>query len=102
MAVATEVLSGVPTADLLAELKRRYEMLQEDEHRLILLGPPGSGKGTQATELQRSLSLCHLSSGDLLREAVASGSDVGQQTKKPMDCGELVDDQVVLNLLEQK
>ncbi|PKL96361.1 MAG: adenylate kinase [Gammaproteobacteria bacterium HGW-Gammaproteobacteria-8] len=70
--------------------------------RIVLLGPPGSGKGTQAALLRERLGLAHISTGVLLREAVRHGTDLGLQAKRYMDAGELVPDALVLDLLEQR
>lgn len=70
--------------------------------RLVLLGPPGAGKGTQAERLCSDRGLVHVSTGDLLREAVRLGTDLGVQAKAFMDRGELVPDALVLSLLEER
>ncbi len=70
--------------------------------RLVLLGPPGSGKGTQAKLLQERLKIAHISTGDLLRAAVAANTPLGQIAKATMDAGELVSDELVLELLEER
>jgi len=67
--------------------------------RVILLGPPGSGKGTIAVKLQKELGLCHVSSGHMLRREVDNGSTVGRRAKLFLDNGELVPDDVVLELM---
>lgn len=72
-------LENVATVDLLEELKRRYSCLAKPEGRYIFIGAPGSGKGTQSSKLRRSHCLCHLSTGDMLREAVALGTDYGKR-----------------------
>lgn len=69
---------------------------------LIFLGPPGSGKGTQAKILVKNLGLVQLSTGDMLREAVKSGSDIGQKVAKIMDAGELVTDEIINSLIREK
>ncbi|MEM8731645.1 MAG: adenylate kinase [Pseudomonadota bacterium] len=69
---------------------------------LILLGPPGAGKGTQARRLQESLGLVQLSTGDLLRAAVAAGTEAGQSAKAVMEAGGLVSDGVVIAILRDR
>jgi adenylate kinase len=68
----------------------------------IFLGPPGSGKGTQASRICRELNILHLSTGDILREAVKNGTDLGHEAKKYMDAGDLVPDKVIVGLIEDK
>ncbi|MGB3495429.1 MAG: adenylate kinase [Elainellaceae cyanobacterium] len=70
--------------------------------KLIFIGPPGSGKGTQATRLQREYSIVQLSTGDMLRAAVASGSDLGQQAKAIMESGKLVPDNVMVQMIKER
>lgn len=69
---------------------------------LILLGPPGAGKGTQARMLQDAFGLVQLSTGDLLRGAVAAGTEAGLAAKAVMERGELVSDTIVLNVLRER
>ena len=68
---------------------------------LVFLGPPGVGKGTQAALLCRAQGLRHVSTGDLLREAVKSGSELGCKAKEFMDRGDLVPDEVILGLVRE-
>ena len=70
--------------------------------RIILFGPPGCGKGTQATFISEALAIPHLSTGDMLRSAVSSGSEVGLKAKNIMESGGLVSDQIVLSIVEQR
>jgi len=70
--------------------------------RIILLGAPGSGKGTQAQKLVERFGVPQVSTGDLLREAVAAGSDLGVRAKTAMDAGELVTDDIVLGIIRER
>ena len=70
--------------------------------RMVLLGPPGAGKGTQAVRIAERFSIPQLSTGDMLREAVASGSTSGAQAKEIMDRGELVPDEVVVAVVASR
>ena len=70
--------------------------------RLVLLGAPGSGKGTQAARLKEHLQVPHISTGDLLRAEVAAGSTLGLQAKAVMDRGDLVSDDILLGMLEDR
>ena len=70
--------------------------------RLVLLGAPGSGKGTQAARLQEHLQVPHISTGDLLRAEVAAGSDLGRAAREVMARGELVSDAILLGMLEAR
>ena len=69
---------------------------------LILFGSPGSGKGTQAKLLKESLGIAHISTGDMLRERVASGDDIGHSVAALMQAGELVPDETVNRLVEER
>ncbi len=70
--------------------------------RIVLLGAPGSGKGTQAQRLMGKYGVPQVSSGDLLRDAVARGTELGKQAKAVMDAGQLVSDDIVLGLIRER
>ena len=70
--------------------------------RLVLLGPPGAGKGTQATVLSQKFNMPHVSTGDMLREAVNQGLELGRQAKEYMVKGELVPDELVVQIVKQR
>jgi adenylate kinase len=69
------------------------------ELNLILLGPPGAGKGTQAERLQEDFDLAYIATGDILRKAVAEGTDLGRKAKEYMDNGDLVPDEVIIGVI---
>ncbi len=71
-------------------------------NNIILFGPPGSGKGTQAVQLADALNLCHISTGDLLRSEKKAGTPLGLKAKSYMDKGELVPDSVVIGMIGNK
>jgi adenylate kinase len=70
--------------------------------RLLLLGPPGAGKGTQAERIAAKYRVPHLSTGDMLREAVAADTEIGRQAKSIMDAGRLVPDDVMIRLVAER
>ena len=69
---------------------------------MIFLGPPGAGKGTQAQSVAQLYHIPHISTGDILRGAVAQGTELGQKAQAYMDQGELVPDQLMLDLVEER
>jgi len=68
---------------------------------MILIGPPGSGKGTQAPIIKEKYNLCHLATGDLLRAAVAAGTEMGKKAKAVMEAGGLVSDDIVVGIIKE-
>jgi adenylate kinase len=70
--------------------------------QLILLGPPGAGKGTQADTLQQKLGIAKLSTGDMLRAAVAAGTEIGKQADAVMKAGKLVSDSIMITLIRER
>jgi adenylate kinase len=70
--------------------------------RLILLGPPGAGKGTQAAWIEATYGIPHLSTGEMLREAVAKGTEVGRRAKAVMERGELVSDEIINRIVAER
>lgn len=69
--------------------------------RMVFLGPPGSGKGTQSPRLRDSYHICHLATGDMLRAAVARGTEVGAKAKAIMEEGKLVPDEIMVDLIRE-
>ncbi len=72
------------------------------ELNLILLGPPGAGKGTQAERLKADFALAHISTGDMLRAQVAQGTELGEQAQRFMKAGELVPDEVIVGMITER
>ena len=70
--------------------------------RIVLLGPPGSGKGTQAARLAQRLSIPQLSTGDMLRAAVSAGTPIGRKAKVVMERGELVPDELIVAVVAER
>ncbi|MFC4032954.1 adenylate kinase [Streptomyces polygonati] len=70
--------------------------------RIVLVGPPGAGKGTQAAYLAKNLSIPHISTGDLFRANISQGTELGKQAKAFMDAGDLVPDEVTIGMAEDR
>jgi len=75
--------------------------MERNRYGIIFLGPPGAGKGTQAERLAEDLKIKKISTGDILREAVAKGTELGQRAKSYMEKGELVPDEIILGIIEE-
>ena len=87
------------------ELGRNYKdiyVLDTNMKYFILFGPPGAGKGTQAAAMVEKCNLCHISTGDLLRGEMAKGSELGLKAKALIEAGELVPDEIVEGMIENK
>ncbi len=69
--------------------------------RIVLFGPPGVGKGTQAKILSSKLKIAHISTGDLLREAVSTGTEIGKKAKAIMDAGHLISDDIMIGIIRE-
>ncbi|OQD70040.1 hypothetical protein PENDEC_c027G03474 [Penicillium decumbens] len=73
-----------------------------EQMRIILMGPPGAGKGTQAPNIRDKYCVCHLATGDMLRSQVAKKTDLGKEAKKIMDQGGLVSDEIMINMIKSE
>ncbi|XP_021292992.1 adenylate kinase 4-like [Herrania umbratica] len=101
MASSAVALEDVPSVDIMTELLRRFKCSSKPDKRLILIGPPGSGKGTQSPIIKDDYCLCHLATGDMLRAAVAAKTPLGIKAKEAMDKGELVSDDLVVGIIDE-
>lgn len=93
-------LFNIPNDALFQEVKRRYECSFKPLRRIILVGAPGSGKGTQGPNLADEYCWCHLATGDMLRAAVKAGTEQGLRAKEAMDSGKLVTDDIVIGIVK--
>ena len=96
-----DALRNIKLDDLFSEIKRRAVCMSKPMMNVIMVGPPGSGKGTQGPILKDELCICHLATGDLLRDAVAKGTELGLKAKDVMARGELVSDELVIGLFKE-
>ncbi|XP_076889357.1 adenylate kinase 4-like [Bidens hawaiensis] len=99
--MANTSLEDVPSLDMMTELLRRFKCSSKPDKRLILIGPPGSGKGTQSPIIKDEYCLCHLATGDMLRAAVAAKTLLGIKAKETMEKGELVSDDLVVGIIDE-
>ncbi|KAF4125936.1 adenylate kinase [Geosmithia morbida] len=97
--------------DVIGNLESRIRRLEDRgagssptaaDLRMILIGPPGAGKGTQAPKLKERFSCCHLATGDMLRSQVAKKTPLGREAKKIMDQGGLVSDDIVIGMIKEE
>lgn len=112
--ITEETVNGLK--DIIGKLESRVEDLESRFHnngsgqpkslseqmRIILMGPPGSGKGTQAPALKDKFCVCHLATGDMLRSQVAKKTQLGVEAKKIMDQGALVSDEIMVNMIKNE
>ncbi|KAG8478553.1 hypothetical protein CXB51_028313 [Gossypium anomalum] len=101
MASSSMNLEEIPFESLMNELLRRMKCAPKLEKRLILIGPPGFGKGTQSSIIKDDHCLCHLATGDMLRVAVSAKTPLGIKAKEAMDKGELVSDDLVVGIIDE-
>ncbi|KAH9813973.1 adenylate kinase-domain-containing protein [Melampsora americana] len=83
-------------------IKQTISPTPAEQLRLVLMGPPGAGKGTQAPKIKDKYCVCHLSTGDMLRDQVSKGTELGQAAKKIMDSGGLVSDEIMVNMIKDQ
>ena len=92
-------LRNISTDDLVKELARRAKCSEKKGIRTILVGPPGCGKGTQSPRIVDEYCVCHLATGDMLRDAVANNTPLGQKAGPIMKSGGLVPDELVVDII---
>jgi adenylate kinase len=85
-----------------SRLSKEFKLKSGNNMRLILLGAPGAGKGTQATFIKQKFNIPQISTGDMLRAAVAAGTPLGIEAKKVMDSGGLVSDEIIIGLVKDR
>lgn len=99
--------------DVIGNLDSRIKSLEQratgsvapvstEEVRMLLIGPPGAGKGTQAPKIKERFSCCHLATGDMLRSQIAKKTALGREAKKIMDQGGLVSDEIVIGMIKEE
>jgi adenylate kinase len=96
--------------DVISNLDDRVKRLEQRQSgqslpesvRMILIGPPGAGKGTQAPKIKERFSCCHLATGDMLRSQVAKKTTLGREAKKIMDAGGLVSDDIMIGMIKEE
>jgi len=93
-------LRNISYEDIFGEIKRRFECTKKPAMNVIMIGPPGSGKGTQGPKIKDDLCICHLATGDMLRAAVKAGTELGKTADGIMKRGELVPDDLVVGLIK--
>ena len=95
-------LRSVSDRELMEEFVRRKKCSLYPKKRVLFVGPPGGGKGTQTPKLTENYCWCAISTGDMLREAVSKGTELGKKAKDIMARGDLVPDDLIVGLIENK
>lgn len=95
-------IRSVSDKELFEEFKRRMQCSAYPKKRILMVGPPGAGKGTQTPFLSEKYCWCTISTGDMLREAVRNKTELGQKAESIMNKGDLVPDNLILGLIEDK
>lgn len=89
--------------DAVSSAKQAVGMASSEKApRLVLIGPPGAGKGTQAPNIANKYCVCHLATGDMLRSQVARQTELGKAAKKIMDQGGLVSDEIMVGMIQKE
>ncbi|KAG6018478.1 adenylate kinase [Claviceps pusilla] len=97
-----EVIDGLDSRIKQLEKRTMGFAPSTEEIRMIIMGPPGAGKGTQAPKIKDRFSCCHLATGDMLRSQVAKKTPLGREAKKIMDQGGLVSDDIVIGMIKEE
>ncbi|KAF4342575.1 adenylate kinase 1 [Fusarium beomiforme] len=97
-----DVINTIDTRIKKLEARATGSPVSTEEIRMILIGPPGAGKGTQAPKIKERFSCCHLATGDMLRSQVAKKTPLGVEAKKIMDAGGLVSDDIMIGMIKEE
>ncbi|EWY86491.1 adenylate kinase 1 [Fusarium oxysporum NRRL 32931] len=97
-----DVISTIDTRIKKLEARATGGPVSTEDIRMILIGPPGAGKGTQAPKIKERFSCCHLATGDMLRSQVAKKTPLGVEAKKIMDAGGLVSDDIMIGMIKEE
>ncbi|KAF5673047.1 adenylate kinase 1 [Fusarium heterosporum] len=97
-----DVISTIDTRIKKLESRATGSPVSTEDIRMILIGPPGAGKGTQAPKIKERFSCCHLATGDMLRSQVTKKTPLGVEAKKIMDAGGLVSDEIMIGMIKEE
>lgn len=97
-----EQTAGQKTKEVLDSARTAVGMAPKEAPRMVLIGPPGAGKGTQAPNIANKYCICHLATGDMLRSQVARQTELGKAAKKIMDQGGLVSDEIMVGMIKEE